>query len=61
MTDNKPSAQVRASMKYNAANTKQYKISLNKKTDADLIALLDSWPNVQGLIKTALRDYTRRL
>lgn len=45
--------------KYDAANTKQYAIKLNKKTDADLIAYLEDRErvaSVQGAIKDALRN-----
>lgn len=47
--------QVKASMKYNQANTKQVKLSLNKKTDADIIDILDRCDNVQGYIKGLIR------
>lgn len=47
---------VKASMKYNKANVKQIKLSLNKKTDADVIAILDSKDNVQGYIKELIRN-----
>lgn len=46
---------VKASMKYNQANVKQIKLSLNKKTDADIIAVLDRCGNVQGYIKDLIR------
>lgn len=55
MTDITKQARVRASIKYNEANTKQVKMNLNKKTDADIIAYLDSLPNVQGYIKNLIR------
>ena len=48
-------AQKRASRKYNAANTKQIVIRLNKRTDADVIAALESVPNKQGYIKALIR------
>lgn len=47
---------VKASMKYNQANVKQIKLSLNKKTDADIIEILDRCDNVQGYIKDLIRN-----
>lgn len=49
------SPKVKASMKYDKANVKQVKLSLNKKTDADVIAVLESKDNVQGYIKELIR------
>ena len=51
----KTSPKVKASMKYDKANVKQVKLSLNKKTDADVIAILESKDNVQGYIKELIR------
>lgn len=48
-------AHTRANNKYNKANTKQYQIRLNLKTDADLIAKMDSVPNKLGYIKELIR------
>lgn len=45
----------RAAAKYNKANTKQYQIRLNLKTDADLIAKIESVPNKLGYIKELIR------
>lgn len=50
-----PSPRVKASIKYDKANVKQVKLSLNKKTDADIIAILESKDNVQGYIKGLIR------
>lgn len=36
-------------------NTKQYKLKLNKRTDADLIARLDSIENKQSYLKDLIR------
>lgn len=47
--------QVKASMKYNANNIKQIKLSLNKKTDADIIKVLEECNNMQGYIKDLIR------
>lgn len=44
-------AQKRATAKYDAANTIQFKIKLNKATDADIIEHLKSKDNKQGYIK----------
>lgn len=53
--EKKPSARVKASMKYNSANVKQVKLALNKNTDADIIAILETKENVQGYIKDLIR------
>ena len=52
MTDN---AQTIASMKYDAVNTVQFKMKLNKKTDADILEWLNQQPNKQGYIKNLIR------
>lgn len=51
----KQSAQVKASIKYNAKNVKQVKLNLNLKTDADIIEALASCGNMQGYIKDLIR------
>lgn len=48
-------AQKRAAQKYDAANTVQLKFKLNKKSDADILARLDSVQNKQGYIKQLIR------
>jgi hypothetical protein len=48
--------QVKASIKYNAANIKQIKLNLNRKTDADIIARLEGVENRQGYIKELIRE-----
>ena len=48
-------AQIRANMKYNEKNTTQIKFSFNNKTDADVIAKLQSVPNKQGYVKELIR------
>ena len=48
-------AQLRAIAKYDAAHTVQYRLKLNKETDADIIAKLDSVDNKQGYIKELIR------
>lgn len=44
-----------ADARYKAANTKQIKFVLNKNTEPDLIAHLESIDNVQGYIKLLIR------
>ena len=56
MSKKEPSAQVKASIKYNKTNVKQVKINLNRKTDADIIEYLEKADNVQGLIKDLIRQ-----
>lgn len=46
--------------KYRKENMKQIKLELNKKTDIDLIELLDNEPNKAGLIKKLLREYLEK-
>lgn len=49
------SPRVKASMKYNEANVKQIKLALNRKTDADIIKILEGKDNIQGYIKELIR------
>ena len=49
-------AQARATAKYDAANTKQVKIKLNKRTDKDILDRLEKEVNVQGYIKRIIRE-----
>lgn len=44
-----------ADARYKAANTKQIKFVLNKRTEPDLISHLESIENVQGYIKSLVR------
>lgn len=48
-------AQIFASMKYDAKNTKRISLKLNKKTDKDILAKLESVDNMQGYIKGLIR------
>lgn len=48
-------AQIFASMKYDATNTKRISLKLNKKTDKDILAKLESVDNMQGYIKGLIR------
>ena len=47
-------AQVRASAKYDKANTKQFILKLNKTTDARIIAKLEAVENRQGYMKSLI-------
>lgn len=49
-------AQRRAVERYDAENTRQIKMKLNIKTDADILQWLDAQDNKQGAIKQAIRD-----
>ena len=49
-------AQRRAVSKYDTANTRQIKIKLNLKTDADILDKLNSVENRQGYIKDLIRS-----
>lgn len=49
-------AQKRASAKYDSGHTKQIKLKLNYKTDADIIRKLEEIGNVQGYIKSLIRS-----
>lgn len=50
-----------AKTRWDAENTVQIKLKLNRHTDADILALLDSVENKQGLIKDLLRQHLRTL
>lgn len=50
----------RAVRKYDAANTKQVHLKLNRKTDAEIIEHLDKQKNVQGYIKELIRQDMRK-
>lgn len=49
-------AKKRANAKYDAGHTKQIKMKLNLTTDADIIAKLESVDNIQGYIKSLIRE-----
>ncbi len=44
------------SREYDVTNTKQIKLKLNIKTDADILDKLSSINNVQGYIKSLIRE-----
>lgn len=48
-------SQIKASAKYDKANTKSFHLKLNKKTDKDIIDRLDSVDNKQGYVKGLIR------
>lgn len=48
-------ARKRATKKYQIANTRQYILKLNKRTDSDVIERLDACENKQGYIKQLIR------
>ena len=45
-----------AKKRWDAENTVQIKLKLNKNTDADIIEKLDSIDNKQGYIKQLIRE-----
>lgn len=48
-------AQIRAQKRYDAANTRQVHLKLNRRTDKDVLARLDEVPSKQGYIKGLIR------
>lgn len=44
-----------AKERYDAKNTKQFKMKLNIKTDADILNWLDAQDNKQGAVKELIR------
>lgn len=53
-------AQLKAGYKYDKANTKQFHLKLNKRTDKDVIERLLGTGNVQGYIKGLVREDIER-
>lgn len=49
-------AQLRANAKYDKTNTKGLYIKLNLNNDSDIINYLDGKENVQGYIKSLIRE-----
>lgn len=49
-------AQMKASARYDKANTKSVFLKLNVKTDADILAHLETVGNKQGYIKQLIRN-----
>ena len=48
-------ARIKANAKYDAKNTKQFRLKLNLNTDADIIKKLGDVENMQGYIKALIR------
>lgn len=48
-------AQIKAQAKYDAENTRQVHLKLNRRTDGDVLEKLDSVPSKQGYIKELIR------
>lgn len=45
-----------ATQKYNQLHTRRYVLNMNVKTDPDIIKRLDECGNIQGYIKSLIRD-----
>ena len=50
-----PEAEKRASRKFQQERLKQVKLALNDRTDADIIAFLETVPSKRGFILEAIR------
>lgn len=48
-------AQIKAQKRYDAKNTRQLHLKLNRRTDWDVLEKLDSVPSKQGYIKALIR------
>ena len=48
-------AQIKEQAKYDAKNTRQVHLKLNRRTDEDVLEKLDSVPSKQGYIKALIR------
>ena len=57
MDEKQKKAHSKAATKYNQSNVKQVKLNLNRKTDADIIEVLEKQDNIQGLIKQLIRNH----
>ena len=53
-------AQIKAQAKYDAENTRQVHLKLNRNTDKDVLDKLDEVPSKQGYIKRLIRDDLRK-
>ena len=53
-------AKIRANAKYDKANTQQILLKLNKKTDADILEVINAQDNKQGFLKECIREYMKR-
>lgn len=54
--DDKKVQKILYNREYDASNTVQIRLKLNKKTDADILDRLDAVPNKQGYIKGLIRS-----
>ena len=46
--------------KYDKENIVRYSLKINKKTDADILKVMEAAPNKQGLFKAAIRAYVNK-
>lgn len=53
-------ARLQANKRYDEVNTIQFKMKLNKKTDADIIEFLNKSTNKQGTVKELIRTEIKR-
>lgn len=53
-------AQIKAQRRYDAENTRQVHLKLNRRTDGDVLERLDSVPSKQGYIKRLIREDLER-
>ena len=53
-------AQIKAQAKYDAENTRQVHLKLNRNTDKDVLDKLDEVPSKQGYIKRLIREDLER-
>ena len=53
-------AQIKAQAKYDAENTRQVHLKLNRNTDKDVLERLDDVPSKQGYIKRLIREDLER-
>lgn len=54
--DDKKVQKLQYNKEYDASNTIQIRLKLNKKTDADILDRLNAVPNKQGYIKGLIRS-----
>lgn len=59
MPKNSP-ARIRANMKYDKANTRQYTLKFNKNTDSDILEHLENVTNITGYFKDLVREDIKR-
>lgn len=53
-------ARIRANTKYDKANVVQMSLKLNKKTDADILEVLNQQESKLGYIKMCIREQMKR-